>query len=615
MANIVDIVFLVDNTGSMGGYIANVKGALTSFANSLTDSHMDYRLGLVEFGDINDSSIKKYAFTTDIETFINNVASITMTGGGDYEESGLEALVDSTNGALSMDFRSSASKRFILTTDASFHNKGEDGDGDSSKYLITSDVQNALLANDVILDVVGQMDSDDGVSWTNCEDEYKPIANATGGNFYDINSLDYKKLFEEIAEDISGKNTSDVTVDLNDVGESTKGVFTINPILGGEVSTDTSNNAIFKAAAEDEDTVVGHVTADKVYISAAGSTYRQNIIIPENWKVTATDYNDYLNITGDNASIMGGNGSDTFAVGSDVSVVKFADFKTEEDNITFSTAIPEHSLTPSTSGRPFTLSSYDINLAFQNMSNPNEAFYNKNVTNGSDTNIISDLIVFDYDAITAVNINLAKVGSSTDGVFVVNPVIAGKNNKNITADAIFKDEAEGNEIVVGNITDEKIYVAETSTPYNQNITIPRNWDVTATANNDYLNITGNNASVAGGAGVDNFYVASGVSNVNFVDFTPNEDYLAFADMIPEASLKESADTGELSLFSDNINLNFQNMPYLTTDLALTTVGNGSTQNTVQQLIANPNIGVTINPTAPVMMSFSHWSYGFNPPTE
>ncbi|MBR3457628.1 MAG: VWA domain-containing protein, partial [Selenomonadaceae bacterium] len=116
-----DIVFVVDNTGSMGSYINGVKNNVATFAKSLGNGNIDYRLGLVEYGD-SAEEVKKHDFTTgdfttDIDEFINDVNSITATGGDDYPEAGLEALQN----ALTMDPREGAQREFIVLTDASFH--------------------------------------------------------------------------------------------------------------------------------------------------------------------------------------------------------------------------------------------------------------------------------------------------------------------------------------------------------------------------------------------------------------------------------------------------------------------------------------------------------------
>jgi len=194
-----DVVFIVDNTGSMSGYIDKVKSNVTNFINNLQSSRETYRFGLVEFGDNGDSEIKTYDFTDDAETFVSNVNAISLTGGGDYPESGLEALET----ALSMVSDSDNSKYFIVVTDASYHNSGESGDGDSTTFLTTSNVINDLTSANVTVNVIGEKNS--YYYSYSCESEWTPIAEATGGKFYDIIG-DFPSIFNDMADDVIGRN-------------------------------------------------------------------------------------------------------------------------------------------------------------------------------------------------------------------------------------------------------------------------------------------------------------------------------------------------------------------------------------------------------------------------
>ena len=189
-----DIVFLIDNTGSMSPYIESVKENVTSLVRTLQRKELDFRLGLIEFGDTaeeigvpkkHDFSEDDFAtevtsptyFTTDVEKFIEKVNLIEAEAGGDWSESGLEALME----ALTMDFSESAFKNFIVVTDADFHNQGEYGDGDYSTYLNPSDVLATLSDSDVRLDVIGTVDY-----YT--QNEWESLAQFTGGTLFDIQS-------------------------------------------------------------------------------------------------------------------------------------------------------------------------------------------------------------------------------------------------------------------------------------------------------------------------------------------------------------------------------------------------------------------------------------------
>lgn len=187
-----DIVFLIDNTGSMSPYIKSVKENVTSLVRTLQKKELDFRLGLVEYGDKAEELgvPKKHSFsetdsgtegssvtyfTTDVEKFIEEVNLIEADAGGDLPESGLEAIMES----LTLDFNDGAFKNFIVVTDADFHNEGEYGDGDYSNYLKTSDVMAALSNANVQLNVISMIND-------YIQHEWEPLVEFTGGTFFNI---------------------------------------------------------------------------------------------------------------------------------------------------------------------------------------------------------------------------------------------------------------------------------------------------------------------------------------------------------------------------------------------------------------------------------------------
>jgi len=61
-----DVVFLVDYTGSMGGAINGVKTAIASIANTIvTESNNNYRLGLVIFDETTSQTLSNYSSKVD----------------------------------------------------------------------------------------------------------------------------------------------------------------------------------------------------------------------------------------------------------------------------------------------------------------------------------------------------------------------------------------------------------------------------------------------------------------------------------------------------------------------------------------------------------------------
>jgi hypothetical protein len=186
-----DIIFVIDYTGSMSSYITNVANNLDTFISRLTNDNVDYRIGLVQYGDIHvGPPTLKFDYTNNQSIFKQRLQSIAVSGGGDVPESGLEAIMDPSNGALSFNFRSNAAKYIILLTDADVHTS-ETG---LSAYSI-SQVVNACNSRGVKISIIGPI----GLPQ---ESQLRQLSNGTGGQYVDING-DYGAQLENISGDIS----------------------------------------------------------------------------------------------------------------------------------------------------------------------------------------------------------------------------------------------------------------------------------------------------------------------------------------------------------------------------------------------------------------------------
>ena len=118
----VDIVFVIDQTGSMRQEVNEVKTNIAEFTQRLASRGIDYRLGLITFSDRVERRIE---LDEDVNKFISWIDGVSIGGGGDDNENALEGLAE----AATLKFRKSAQKIFILITDAMYHQKGDRGDG------------------------------------------------------------------------------------------------------------------------------------------------------------------------------------------------------------------------------------------------------------------------------------------------------------------------------------------------------------------------------------------------------------------------------------------------------------------------------------------------------
>lgn len=177
-----DIVFLIDTSGSMGGAISEVKNNVNAFADALAVSDVDYRLGLVQFGQSSNSGHPELFndgnLTDNADQFKGFVSSLSATGG--YEP-GFLALRMAAQG---FNFRPGAQKVFLLVSD-------EDSDDRDKEGTIT-----LMQTNDVVVHTAVSCSS--GYSNSDYCDETSVRA-ATGGQLFGVQGP-YSEILDSIVE-------------------------------------------------------------------------------------------------------------------------------------------------------------------------------------------------------------------------------------------------------------------------------------------------------------------------------------------------------------------------------------------------------------------------------
>lgn len=120
----VDIVFVIDDTGSMGGEIASVRNNVIAFADQLEAQGFNFRLGLVRYKDENTEFspdqtevLNSGNLTDSKEQFQGWVSDLSASGGGDGPENGFGAIALATG----MNFRAGSQRAVVLITDQSSH--------------------------------------------------------------------------------------------------------------------------------------------------------------------------------------------------------------------------------------------------------------------------------------------------------------------------------------------------------------------------------------------------------------------------------------------------------------------------------------------------------------
>lgn len=122
----VDLVLVIDTTGSMGSQIAAVKANIAELINKLRNDGISLYVSIIDFRDITcdgKDSTKVNCnlgedFYNQIDDITDIVSALSPNGGGDTPECALDGL----GAAYNLDYRKSASKYIFLITDAKYKN-------------------------------------------------------------------------------------------------------------------------------------------------------------------------------------------------------------------------------------------------------------------------------------------------------------------------------------------------------------------------------------------------------------------------------------------------------------------------------------------------------------
>ena len=169
---VVDIVFLMDATGSMANCIDKLKQNAMLFFKSLTEVDesvqklppvKDWRAKVVGFRDVDvdgDSWFEDNAFTRDVSEIERQLGALKADGGGDLPESLLDAIykvADAPKSAKGVEepnawrYRSDAARAVVAFTDAPFK-PTMSAPGVAGGGLV--EVRNLCVSNRILLTVV-----------------------------------------------------------------------------------------------------------------------------------------------------------------------------------------------------------------------------------------------------------------------------------------------------------------------------------------------------------------------------------------------------------------------------------------------------------------------------
>lgn len=113
-----DVVMMFDTTGSMYGFLEEVRRELSRLALEIHDSVPNARVGVIAYGDYCDTYVTKVLDLTDNFNDVRHfVRSVEATGGGDFPEAVEEALYR----ANKLNWRIGSSRAVVLVGDAPPH--------------------------------------------------------------------------------------------------------------------------------------------------------------------------------------------------------------------------------------------------------------------------------------------------------------------------------------------------------------------------------------------------------------------------------------------------------------------------------------------------------------
>ncbi|WP_066494852.1 fibronectin type III domain-containing protein [Abyssisolibacter fermentans] len=169
----IDIVFIIDRSGSMGNDIRDVRNEIKNFTDKLSRQGLAYRLGLISY----EYSPRTYSLTSSVDVFKQNLSNINVSGG---TENGLDAIMEALN---TYTFYDNAIKYFVLIGDETVT---------SRKGYSNQEVINELKRNDVILTAVGD---------SSVRSQFRNLSSSTGGLYLSLGSnfsTNLEKIFDQI---------------------------------------------------------------------------------------------------------------------------------------------------------------------------------------------------------------------------------------------------------------------------------------------------------------------------------------------------------------------------------------------------------------------------------
>lgn len=295
-----DVVFVVDVSGSYGDDIDNLQEKANEIISDLSNRGIDVQFGVTSFSDFPISPYGSAAYG-DKAFFLNQVITDSTDAvinainqldnplhlGGDGAESQLEALYQVATGEgldingdsdyndtgelppQNVGWRTGALKVIIFATDADFHDSAEESAYPGHNF---SEVLHALNNKGVI--VIGLQSGT--ISTT--EEDMRRVTEETGGTLYELSS-DSKEIAEKIIE---GLDVALAEVDLSiEVVSGKEWIKNIDPETNSSVKPGETKNFTVYLKGQKNSSVIKDLNYDVyLWIWGDGSALLKRIRIP-----------------------------------------------------------------------------------------------------------------------------------------------------------------------------------------------------------------------------------------------------------------------------------------------------------------------------------------------
>lgn len=178
-----DVVFMIDATSSMHWRFPHMRNQINTYITRLENEGVDYNIGIVLYGDVRyGEATRRYGPYSTKASALAGFDTLPRYSGGDYPDTGLEAIMDASNGVASYPWRVNSHRQLMICTDSPMHNRSgvETYYPNASVYELT-EVTTWLKNNNIIASIATN---------THCGSytQLRLFPNNTGGQYMEENN-------------------------------------------------------------------------------------------------------------------------------------------------------------------------------------------------------------------------------------------------------------------------------------------------------------------------------------------------------------------------------------------------------------------------------------------